>query len=87
MNRLALVRRPSPRLAEGLVTHIERVPVDVDLALRQWDAYVAALHAEGWETVEVPSAPECPDLEASASQAGLHVCDYARQLVDRGFAR
>lgn len=61
MNRRALVRRPSPRLAEGLITHIERVPVDVDLALRQWEAYVAALHAEGWETVEVPPEPHCPD--------------------------
>ena len=61
MNRRALVRRPSPRLAEGLLTHIERVPVDVDLALQQWDGYVAALHAEGWETVEVPPSPECPD--------------------------
>ncbi|WP_137294705.1 dimethylargininase [Nocardioides dongxiaopingii] len=61
MNRRALVRRPSPRLAEGLLTHLERVPVDVDLALRQWDGYVAALHAEGWETIEVPPAPDCPD--------------------------
>ncbi|WP_134768219.1 dimethylargininase [Nocardioides sp. 1609] len=61
MNRRALVRRPSPRLAEGLLTHLARVPVDVDLALRQWDGYVAALHAEGWETVEVPPAPDCPD--------------------------
>jgi hypothetical protein len=33
MNRRALVRRPSPRLAEGLLTHIERVPVDADLAV------------------------------------------------------
>jgi dimethylargininase len=61
MNRRALVRRPSPRLAEGLLTHIERVPVDVDLAGRQWDGYVAALRAEGWETVEVPPAPDRPD--------------------------
>jgi dimethylargininase len=61
MNRRALVRRPSPRLAEGLLTHIERVPVDAELALRQWEAYVDALHAEGWETVEVPPLPECPD--------------------------
>lgn len=61
MNRLALVRRPSPRLAEGLVTHIERVPVDVDLALRQWHDYVAALRSEGWQTIEVPPAPHCPD--------------------------
>ncbi|KRE94020.1 N(G),N(G)-dimethylarginine dimethylaminohydrolase [Nocardioides sp. Soil774] len=61
MNRRALVRRPSPRLADGLLTHIDRVPVDVDLALRQWEAYVAALQAEGWKTVEVPPAPDFPD--------------------------
>jgi dimethylargininase len=61
MNRRALVRRPSPRLAAGLLTHIERVPVDVDLARRQWDGYVAALRAEGWEVVEVPPSPDCPD--------------------------
>ena len=43
MNRRALVRRPSPTLADGLLTHIDRVPVDLDLANRQWEAYVAAL--------------------------------------------
>jgi dimethylargininase len=57
----ALIRRPSPRLAEGLVTHIERQPVDVELALRQWQEYVDALHGTGWTTVEVPAIEECPD--------------------------
>lgn len=57
----ALVRRPGPRLAEGLLTHLDRVPVDVDLAHRQWQAYVDALAAEGWEVHEVPAADECPD--------------------------
>lgn len=61
MNRRALVRRPGPRLADGLLTHIDRSPVDVDLAQRQWEAYVAALQAESWETVEVPPEPDCPD--------------------------
>jgi dimethylargininase len=61
VSKRALVRRPGPRLAEGLVTHIERSEVDLDLALRQWEAYVAALRAEGWETVEVPPADDCPD--------------------------
>lgn len=61
MSKLALVRRPSPRLAEGLVTHIDRTPVDVDLAMRQWEAYVAALQSCGWQTIEVPAAPDCPD--------------------------
>jgi dimethylargininase len=61
LERRALVRRPSPRLAEGLVTHIERTPVDVDLAVRQWEGYVDALHAAGWTTIEVPPIEECPD--------------------------
>lgn len=60
-SRKALVRRPSPRLSEGLVTHIDRSPVDFDLALRQWEAYVAVLRADGWETVEVAPADDCPD--------------------------
>ena len=59
MRKLALVRRPGPRVAEGLVTHLERSPVDPDLALRQWQGYVDALHAEGWRTIEVP--PGCWD--------------------------
>ena len=57
----ALVREPSPRLAEGLLTHIDRQPVDFDLARRQWDGYVAALQAFGWETIAVAPAPEHPD--------------------------
>jgi dimethylargininase len=61
MARRVLVRRPSSRLAEGLVTHIERTTVDVDLALRQWTSYAEALRAEGWRTIEVESADECPD--------------------------
>ena len=57
----AFVRRPSARLAEGLVTHIERQPVDFELAQQQWQAYVDALHAAGWQTIEVDPAPDCPD--------------------------
>jgi dimethylargininase len=59
--RIALVRRPGPRLREGLVTHIERTPVDADLALEQWLEYVTAMEAAGWETVEVETADDCPD--------------------------
>lgn len=57
----ALVRRPGPRLAEGLVTHIERHPVDPVLALRQWEAYVQVLRDHGWHTVEAAPADDCPD--------------------------
>lgn len=57
----ALVRRPSPRLAEGLLTHIDHRPVDADVALVQWDGYVAALDTVGWDPVEVAPAPDHPD--------------------------
>jgi dimethylargininase len=57
----ALVRRPGPQLAQGLLTHLDRTPVDVDLAERQWAAYVATLGAEGWDVLEVPPADDCPD--------------------------
>ena len=57
----ALIRRPSPRLDEGLVTHIERTPVDLRLALAQWEAYVQTLEDHGWDTIEVPPADDCPD--------------------------
>ncbi|MBB1242479.1 N(G),N(G)-dimethylarginine dimethylaminohydrolase [Streptomyces durbertensis] len=59
--RLALVRRPAPGLADGLVTHITRTPVDTAAALRQWEEYVAALREHGWRTVEVEPADDCPD--------------------------
>ncbi len=57
----ALVRRPGPLLSDGFVTHISRQPVDPNLAASQWQAYVAALNATGWTTVEVPAADDCPD--------------------------
>ena len=61
MSTLALVRRPSPRLADGLLTHVERRPVDAEVALHQWHGYVDALRANGWSTIEVDAAPELAD--------------------------
>lgn len=61
VERIALVRRPSPRLADGIVTHIDRVPVDVDLALTQHEAYCTALAEAGWQVRHVDPAPENPD--------------------------
>ncbi len=57
----ALIRRPGPALADGIVTHMDRVPVDVDLATRQWDAYARAMADNGWDLVEGPPADDCPD--------------------------
>ncbi|HVR32504.1 MAG TPA: arginine deiminase family protein [Acidimicrobiia bacterium] len=57
----ALVRRPGPRLAEGLLTHLERTTVDYPKALDQWHAYVAVLEANGWKVDHVDPADDRPD--------------------------
>jgi dimethylargininase len=57
----ALVRAPSGRLAEGIVTHIARSPVDAEAVREQHAAYVAALAAAGWAIGQVPGAEDCPD--------------------------
>src|SRR3954454_15773567 len=73
MSLRALVRPPSSRLAEGLVTHIDRRPIDLDAARGQWQSYVDALTHTGWQTIEVPVADDCPDsvfVEDSAVMFG-----------------
>ena len=60
--RLALVRRPSPKLADGIVTHIARsASVDAGLAERQWEEYCRVLQDRGWSLLEAPAADGCPD--------------------------
>jgi dimethylargininase len=58
---MVLVRRPSGRLAEGIVTYASRTPVDVALAQAQHAAYADALAANGWTVKEVPATDDCPD--------------------------
>ena len=61
MNGTVLVREPGGRLAEGIVTHISRTPVDVTLARAQHAAYADALAASGWILRQAPPAEDCPD--------------------------
>ena len=61
MTRTALVRPPADSLADGIVTHVDRAPVDVDLARRQHAAYAEAMAGAGWEVREVEVAPDHPD--------------------------
>ena len=56
-----LVRRPSPLLADGELTHLDRVPVDPALALAQWREYVDVFESRGWDVTEVDAADEHPD--------------------------
>ena len=61
MNGTSLIRPPSSRLAEGIVTHIGRTAVDVALARTQHAAYAGALAASDWTVRPVPGADDCPD--------------------------
>nr|WP_306367500.1 dimethylargininase [Nocardiopsis sp. CC223A] len=58
---VALMRRPGPNLAQGIVTHIDRVEVDPVLAARQYTIYQEVLASAGWRVFEVDPAPEHPD--------------------------
>ena len=59
--RTLLVRPPSVRLADGELTHLERVPVDADLAAEQWQRYVEVFRGYGWDVRAVPAAEAHPD--------------------------
>ena len=80
----ALVRAVSPRLAEGIVTHIERSDVDVALARRQHAAYVDALAGCGWRPVFVPPADGSPD--SVFVEDTVVVCDGHAVLTRPGAA-
>ena len=57
----SLIRPPGSRLAEGIVTHIDRTAVDVALARAQHAGYAEALTASDWTVRPVPGADDCPD--------------------------
>jgi len=61
VNGTVLVRAPSSRLAEGIVTHVGRTAVDVALARAQHAAYAEALVAGDWVIRQAPAAEDCPD--------------------------
>ncbi|MCT9933000.1 N(G),N(G)-dimethylarginine dimethylaminohydrolase [Planotetraspora sp. A-T 1434] len=82
MGGTALVRRPGPRLAEGIVTNIQREMVDAGLAAAQHAAYVAALRDNGWRPVEVEPADDLPD--GPFVEDTVVVCDRLAVLTRPG---
>jgi dimethylargininase len=82
MERIALVRRPSPRMADGIVTHIDRTPVDPERAVAQHAAYVDALAAAGWAIREVEPADDLPD--SAFIEDAVVVCDGVAVLTRPG---
>ena len=57
----ALLRTPSPALAECELTHIERVEIDIDRALDQHRAYAALLTRLGVEVTILDPLRDYPD--------------------------
>jgi dimethylargininase len=70
----ALVREPSPRLAQAELTHLAPRSIDAGLARTQHAGYVAELERRGREVVVLPPRPEHPD--------GVFVEDVAVVLGD-----
>jgi dimethylargininase len=58
---LAYTRAVSPRLADCELTHLDRAPLDVSLALAEHDAYEAALVQLGVTVRRLPAEPDLPD--------------------------
>ncbi|MGE5376878.1 MAG: dimethylarginine dimethylaminohydrolase family protein [Bacteroidota bacterium] len=60
---VAITRQVSPRFNECELTHIERTPIDLDLARIQHHNYVRALKSLGCgcDVLELPAEPELPD--------------------------
>ena len=58
---LAITRDISPRFNECEITHVERTPIDLDVARAQHHTYVQALRELGCDLVELPPEADLPD--------------------------
>jgi dimethylargininase len=58
---IAITRGISPRFAECEITHIERTPINLDIARAQHQAYVKVLRNLGCDVIELPAEPDLPD--------------------------
>lgn len=61
MTLAAVTRHISPALANCELTHLDRVPIDVDAARRQHDAYQRALADAGCRVEVLEATAEMPD--------------------------
>src|SRR6266540_5574034 len=58
---IAITRDVSPRFNECEITHIERTPIDVEVARLQHHQYVQALKNLGCDVIELPAESDLPD--------------------------
>ncbi len=57
----AITRHVSRSIARCELTHVEREPIDVEVARAEHDAYCALLDELGCDVVQLPEAPDLPD--------------------------
>src|SRR5215211_7561746 len=58
---VAITRGVSQRFEECEITHIERTPIDVEVARTQHHEYVLALKGLGCDVIELPAESDLPD--------------------------
>ncbi len=58
---IAITRKISPRFNECELTHIERTPIDINIARAQHSEYIQALSDLGCRVIELPEEPSLPD--------------------------
>jgi dimethylargininase len=58
---IAITRKISPRFNECEITHIDRTPIDLDVARAQHEKYVHALAEIGCQVIELPAEADLPD--------------------------
>jgi dimethylargininase len=58
---IAITRELSPRFYECEITHIERTPIDLNIARAQHHEYVNVLKRLGCEVIQLPPEAELPD--------------------------
>jgi dimethylargininase len=72
---LAFTRQVSPRIIDCALTHLDRTPINADLAAEQHASYEQALRDTGFEVVRLPYLAEDPDavfVEDTAILLGEH---------------
>ncbi len=57
----AITREVSPSLDQCELTHLERIPIDVELARHQHQRYCDCLRQLGLRLLKLPAAPDLPD--------------------------
>jgi dimethylargininase len=58
---LAITRKISPRFNECEITHIDRTPINMEIAEIQHNEYIKALQALNCDVIELPAEKDLPD--------------------------